>query len=314
MSQDAGMYLVQEQGPPDDNGTPVPPPATPNQAPTADGSAGEPYVKLLGQEIRFNGSKSYDSDGTIVSYHWTFGDGTTADGMIVTHNYTSIGKYSVTLTVTDNDGANDTYETRGKSRLPNQPPLAPTLTGSETGHTDETYALHLVTTDFNGDNIRYFVSWGDGTHNTTSLLNNNEATSIPHHWATWGFYTMQAYAEDNYANATSNISKLVVAVDVLHVGTKGYLIDTDSNGEYDAFFSNSTQTQTTAQRQQTGVYLIDTNGDGKLDYQYDPSTNAYREYPESLPPNYTMLLIGLVVVILVVLIIGFLVRRRWKKP
>jgi len=314
MSRDAGMYLVEEPGEPEDPGTPVPPPAPENRAPTADGTAGEPYVVLFGQEIRFNGSKSYDSDGTIVSYQWTFGDGTNANGAIVTHNYTSPGNYSVKLMVTDNRGATDNYTTHAHIRLPNQPPLAPTLTGSETGSTDESYILRLVTTDSNDDNIRYMVSWGDGTQNASAFLLSGQNTQILHRWNAWGFYTIQAYAEDDYENASSDISTLVVAVDVRHVGTHGYLIDTDSNGEYDAFFSNSTSAQTTAQRQQTGVYLIDTNGDDQFDLQYDPSTSAFREYPEALAPSYTMLLLGLVVVILVVLIIGYVMRRRWKKP
>jgi PKD repeat protein len=318
MTWDAGMYEVEEPGDPGDPGTTPPPPETPNQAPTADGSAGEPYMILFDQQpIRFNGSRSHDNDvtgGMIVTWLWKFGDGTTSNGAIVTHNYTSPGNYSVTLTVTDNDGATDNYTTNAHIRLPNQPPLAPTLTGSETGSTDESYLLRLVTTDPNGDNVQYTVSWGDGMQNTSALLNSGQNTQILHRWVTWGFYTIQAYAEDDFANAASNISRLVVAVDVLYVGTNGYLIDTDSNGEYDAFFSNSTGTQTTAQRQQTGVYLIDTNGDDKFDLQYDPSTNAARAYPEALAPSYTMLLVGLVVVILVVLIIAFLVRHRWKKP
>jgi PKD repeat protein len=314
MSWDAGMYLVEEPGSPGDQGTPVPPPAPENRAPTADGSAGEPYVALFGQEILFNGSKSYDSDGTIVTYHWTFGDGTTEDGMKVTHNYTSPGNYSVTLTVTDNKGATDTYTTRGKSRLPNQPPLAPTLTGSETGSTDETYVLRLVTTDPNNDNVRYMVSWGDGMQNTSAVLNSGQNTQMLHRWNTWGFYTIQSHAEDDYENAASNISSIVVAVDVQYVGDLGYLIDTDSNGLYDAFYSNSTGTQTTVQRQQTGTYLIDTNGDGQFDYLYDPSTGTSREYPEALSPSYTMLLIGVGVAVIVLLLIGFLMRRRWKKP
>jgi PKD repeat protein len=308
------MYLVEEPGSPGDQGTPVPPPAPENRAPTADGSAGEPYVALFGQEILFNGSKSYDSDGTIVTYHWTFGDGTTEDGMKVTHNYTSPGNYSVTLTVTDNKGATDTYTTRGKSRLPNQPPLAPTLTGSETGSTDETYVLRLVTTDPNNDNVRYMVSWGDGMQNTSAVLNSGQNTQMLHRWNTWGFYTIQSHAEDDYENAASNISSIVVAVDVQYVGDLGYLIDTDSNGLYDAFYSNSTGTQTTVQRQQTGTYLIDTNGDGQFDYLYDPSTGTSREYPEALSPSYTMLLIGVGVAVIVLLLIGFLMRRRWKKP
>jgi PKD repeat protein len=315
LTWDAGMYLVEEPGDPGDPGTPTPPPATPNQAPTADGTAGEPYVILFDdQPIWFNGSRSDDSDGTIASYHWTFGDGNTKDGMIVNHTYTSPGNYSVTLRVTDDDGAMDNYTTNAHIRLPNQPPLAPTLTGSLTGSTDETYVLRLVSTDANNDNVFYFVSWGDGTDNMTSLLNSGQSTTMLHRWATWGFFTIQAYAQDGYANATSEISRLIVAVDVLHVGTHGYLIDTDSNGEYDAFYSNSTGSQTTANRQQTGVYLIDTNGDGKADLQYDPTTNNYREYPEALATNYTMLLVGLVIAIIVVLLIAFLMRRRWKKP
>ena len=46
-----------------------------NHAPTADGTAGEPYKGFVGEEITFNGSRSYDIDGTIVSWLWSFGDG-----------------------------------------------------------------------------------------------------------------------------------------------------------------------------------------------------------------------------------------------
>jgi hypothetical protein len=315
MSWDAGMYEVEQQGDPGDPGTPTPPPETPNQPPVADGSVGEPYVILLSQQpIWFNGSRSHDIDGTILSYHWTFGDGTSADGRVVNHTYASWGNYSVTLKVTDNDGATDNYTTNAHIRLPNQPPLAPTLAGDATGSTDMNYILRLVTTDPNEDNVRYYVSWGNGPQNSTSLLNSGQNTQMSHHWTTWGFYTIQAYAEDDYANARSNISTLAVAVDVLYVGTIGYLIDSDSNGEYDSFFSNSTQSQTSAQRQQTGIYLIDTNGDDKFDLQYDPSTNTYRAYPETLGTDYTLLLVGLVVVIVIVLVLGFILRRRMRKP
>jgi hypothetical protein len=49
---------------------------------------------------------SYDPDGTITSYEWDFGDGTTDSGGTVTHEFTT-GTYTVTLTVTDDDGATD---------------------------------------------------------------------------------------------------------------------------------------------------------------------------------------------------------------
>ncbi|HEX3931522.1 MAG TPA: PKD domain-containing protein [Nocardioides sp.] len=53
----------------------------------------------------FDAGASSDSDGTIVKYAWDFGDGTTGNGQIVDHAYANPGNYSVTLTVTDDDGA-----------------------------------------------------------------------------------------------------------------------------------------------------------------------------------------------------------------
>ena len=54
----------------------------------------------------FDGSASSDSDGSIASYAWTFGDGATAAvGAKPAHTYAAGGTYSVTLTVTDNNGA-----------------------------------------------------------------------------------------------------------------------------------------------------------------------------------------------------------------
>ncbi len=56
-------------------------------------------------EIRtFDGSNSYDPDGTIVSYLWDFGDGTTVPGSVVSHSYAAAGTYTAVLTVTDNHG------------------------------------------------------------------------------------------------------------------------------------------------------------------------------------------------------------------
>ncbi len=55
----------------------------------------------------FDGSGSSDSDGTISSYDWVFGDGGAASGQTTSHIYGTDGIYTVTLTVTDNLGATD---------------------------------------------------------------------------------------------------------------------------------------------------------------------------------------------------------------
>ena len=56
----------------------------------------------------YDGSKSSDSDGTLTRFAWSFGDGATATGPKAHHTYTRSGRFAVSLTVTDNDGATDT--------------------------------------------------------------------------------------------------------------------------------------------------------------------------------------------------------------
>jgi YVTN family beta-propeller protein len=76
---------------------------TPDQGPMAAFSA---TAKPAGQASRFDGSKSSDPDGTVVSYHWNFGDGIskTTKAATTTHKYATAGAYTVTLTVKDNAG------------------------------------------------------------------------------------------------------------------------------------------------------------------------------------------------------------------
>ncbi len=65
---------------------------------------GGPNNGYVLEEITFNGSRSFDLDGTITSYVWNFGDGTTENGSTITHVYHSNGTYAVTLSVTDDQG------------------------------------------------------------------------------------------------------------------------------------------------------------------------------------------------------------------
>src|SRR5206468_4234948 len=58
--------------------------------------------------IGFNGGGSFDPDGTLIAYAWTFGDGTSATGATVSHSYAAPGSYTATLTVMDDRGARAT--------------------------------------------------------------------------------------------------------------------------------------------------------------------------------------------------------------
>lgn len=71
-----------------------------NTAPTADYT----YSKSGGGTVDFTDASS-DPDGSIASYSWDFGDGTTSTSQSPSHTYSSSGTYTATLTVTDDAGA-----------------------------------------------------------------------------------------------------------------------------------------------------------------------------------------------------------------
>jgi chitinase len=74
-----------------------------NQAPIA--IINGPYSATVGESILMDASASYDSDGNIQTYSWSFGDGTLSSEINATHQYSSEGIYDVILEVTDNSGA-----------------------------------------------------------------------------------------------------------------------------------------------------------------------------------------------------------------
>jgi len=77
-----------------------------NDPPVAD--AGSDQTALVNKNVTFNGSGSYDIDGSITTYDWNFGDGNNGTGMTTTHAYEAAGTYTANLTVTDDEGLNDT--------------------------------------------------------------------------------------------------------------------------------------------------------------------------------------------------------------
>jgi PKD repeat protein len=75
----------------------------PNQLPVA--RANGPYAGFLGAGISFSAAGSYDPDGQITAFEWTFGDGAAATGAAPRHFYRTVGTYTAVLTTRDNRGA-----------------------------------------------------------------------------------------------------------------------------------------------------------------------------------------------------------------
>jgi PKD repeat protein len=67
-----------------------------------------PAIPYVNESASFNASASKPGEGSIVLYSWNFGDNTTGTGIFLEKSFTVSANYTVTLTVTNNAGANDT--------------------------------------------------------------------------------------------------------------------------------------------------------------------------------------------------------------
>jgi subtilisin family serine protease/PKD repeat protein len=70
-----------------------------------------PPFPVVNQTVAFDATSSTPNGGTIVTYQWDFGDSSFAEGETLTHVFTFAGNYTVTLNVTDSEGAwNTTFK------------------------------------------------------------------------------------------------------------------------------------------------------------------------------------------------------------
>jgi PKD repeat protein len=147
-----------------------PPPA--NVTPTA--VIGSPDI--TGLSVKVSGSGSSDSDGTIAGYAWTYGDGGTATGVSpAAHVYATGGTYTITLTVTDDDGATDSAT---RQVTVTAPPTDTALARDAFGRTTSNgwgSADVGGSWTFNGTTNRFSVAGGKGLQALTSPGNTADA-------------------------------------------------------------------------------------------------------------------------------------------
>lgn len=73
-------------------------------APVAVADSSLPTSGIAPLAVSFSSAGSYDPDGTVVSYDWDFGDGTTSTAMNPVKTYSTPGTYVASLVVKDNSG------------------------------------------------------------------------------------------------------------------------------------------------------------------------------------------------------------------
>lgn len=78
-----------------------------NVGPIAKFTFFSPFLSKINDTIQFTDT-SIDSDGTVVSWRWDFGDETTSSEQNPVHKYSTGGTYQISLRINDNDGVSDT--------------------------------------------------------------------------------------------------------------------------------------------------------------------------------------------------------------
>ncbi len=153
----------------------------------------------------FDALGSTDNDGTIQTYAWNFGDGTNGTGINPSHTYATAGTRTVTLTVTDNNGATGVVDqfVTVTAPVPNVPPHAE-FTATPTG-------LDLAV-DSNAssdpDGSILFRSWDFGDGGTAT------GTTANHTYAADGTYTVTLTVTDNDGDIGTASQEVDVAAPV----------------------------------------------------------------------------------------------------
>ena len=162
-----------------------------NQPPTAAFSA-TPSSTPGSLQVAVDGSNSADPDGMIVSYAWDFGDDHGATGATASHTYTSAGTYTITLVVTDDQGATGTttHQVTVPPAAANQPPTASfTATPSSTPGSLQVALDGTASSDSNGTVASYAWDFGDGGSAT--------GATASHTYTSAGTYTITLTVTDD---------------------------------------------------------------------------------------------------------------------
>lgn len=178
-----------------------------NQAPVAVASNSAPLTGPTPLTVNFSSAGSSDSDGTIASYAWLFGDGTVSTAANPAHTYTNVGTYTATLTVTDNQGATSAPVNVTITVQPppaNQPPIAvASATPTDRYVSTAVNFSSAGTSDPDGTVASYLWTFGVGTASSTQANPTYTYTTV-------GTYTATLTVKDNKGLSSTPVSLIIV--------------------------------------------------------------------------------------------------------
>jgi PKD repeat protein len=240
--------------------------------------------------VRVNASQSTDSDGTITSYAWNFGESAsnTASGVSAAHTYAAAGGYTVTLTVTDNAGA--TAVSQQRVTVPNSSPAASFVAVPN--------ALLVIfdgaaSVDSDGSIASYAWNFGEPTSGAANTTTSTASRTTTHAYATPGSYTVTLTVTDNRGAIGVKLLNVTVtppaAVATGKINDTGITADLCYQAGSDALISCTSAAAISLNNAQDGMQGRDavaaTNSatDGRLGFSFTKIGSS----GETLPANAT---------------------------
>ncbi|MCK4416240.1 MAG: PKD domain-containing protein, partial [Thermoplasmatales archaeon] len=175
-----------------------------NQAPDAPEITG-PQFGDVGVEYEYT-FVANDFEENDIYYYVDWGDGTfdnwfgpypSGEEATVTHVWYSENKYEITAKAKDACGAESDWSDPFPVRIGNQAPDAPDIDGPTSGSPGVKYEYKFTTTDLEGDNVYYWIEWGDGNiEEWIGPYNSDEEVTRSHTWSKTGSYTVRAKVKD----------------------------------------------------------------------------------------------------------------------
>lgn len=152
-------------------------------------------------------TSTIDPDGDQILYMFSWDDGTSSQWLgpyssgipiSTSHSWSEIGTYTVKVKAKDTNGAtSDWSQPHEISIVLNDAPDTPTISGPATGAPGKNYLFKVQTSDANGDDVYYYIDWGDGTSTEwIGPFNSGEQTTTIHRWGEKGTFTVKAKAKD----------------------------------------------------------------------------------------------------------------------
>lgn len=157
-------------------------------------------------------------------YMWSFGDGNTGWGHVVTHTYSAAGTYGVNLSVWDSTLFIDsTFATVTVTMPPPPPSCRAMFSKSQAVDSNGTpYPGHVLITDLSsGSNLSYFWDFGDGNSSTAQNPTHTYTGNGPYYLCLTITDSVCAdtYCDTIAIDSNGNILKRSVQGFTLHVGS-----------------------------------------------------------------------------------------------